>query len=69
MWVVGGVSTISKELDFTSNTAGKWEDEPEYLVDLVAMHCTESALDKLIIPPKARFVPGKVVHVQFDGRS
>ena len=27
------------------------------------MHCTESALGKVSLPPKAHFVPGKVVHV------
>ena len=31
------------------------------------MHCTESALGKISLPPKAHFIPGKVVHVQFDG--
>ena len=29
------------------------------------MHCAESALGKVSLPPKARFVPGKAVHVQF----
>ena len=33
------------------------------------MHCAKSALGKVILPPKAHFVPGKAVHVQFDGRS
>ena len=49
-------------------TPGEWEqlDDP---VDLDDMHCTESALGKVSLPPKARFVPGKVVHVQFDGGS
>ena len=39
------------------------------LVDLDNMHSTESALGKVSLPPKACFVPGKAVHVQFDGRS
>ena len=68
-WVIGGASTIPKELDFTSSTAGKWEDGPDELVNLDAMHCTESALGKVSMPPKAHFVLGKVVHVQFNGRS
>ena len=54
---------MPKELDFTSSTAGKWEDEPDEPVDLDAMHCTKSALGKVSSPPKACFVPGKVVHV------
>ena len=33
------------------------------------MHSLESALGKVSFPPKACFVPGKAVHVQFDGRS
>ena len=56
-------STMPKELDFPSSTTGKWEDEPDEPVDLDAMHCTESALGKVSLPPKACFVPGKVVHV------
>ena len=28
-WVVGGALAPPKELDFTSNAAGKWEDEPD----------------------------------------
>ena len=58
-----------KELDFTSSTTGKWEDKLDELVDLDAMYCIESALGKVNLPPKARFMPGKVVHVQFDGGS
>ena len=42
---------------------GEWEDEPDNLVDLDAMHCTESALGKVSLPPKAYYVLGKVVHV------
>ena len=56
-------------MDFPSSTAGKWGDEPDDPVDLDNMHCTESALGKVSLPPKARFVPGKAVHVQFDGGS
>ena len=47
---------------------GKW-DELDNLVDLDEMHSTDFALGKVSLPPKARFVPGKVVHVQFDGGS
>ena len=54
---------MPKELDFTSSTAGKWEDEPDELVDLDAMHCIESALGKVSLPPKACFVPGKAMHM------
>ena len=60
---MGAVSPTPKELDFISSTAGNWEDEPEDLVNLDAMHCAKSALGKVSMPPKARFVPGKVVHV------
>ena len=63
MWVMGGTSTMPKELDFPSSTTGKWEDEPDKLVDLDTIHCAESALGKVSLPPKAHFVLGKVVHV------
>ena len=62
-WAIGGTSATPKELDFPSSTTGKWEDEPDNQVDLDTMHCTESALGKVSLPPKARFVLGKVVHV------
>ena len=62
-WVVGGMSTTPKELDFPSSTTGKWEDELDKLVDLDAMHCTETALGKVSLPLKAHFVQGKVVYV------
>ena len=65
-WAIGGASTMPKELDFPSSTMGKWEDEPDEPdepVDLDAMHCTESTLGKVSLPPKVHFVPGKVVHV------
>ena len=61
-WAVGDASTAPKELDFPSSTAGKW-DKPDDSVDLDDMHCTESALGKVSLPPKACFVPGKAVHV------
>ena len=48
---------------------GEWEDELDAPVDLDAMHCTASALSKVSLPPKARYVPGKEVHVQSDGGS
>ena len=54
---------MPKELDFSSSTPGKWEDELDKPVDLDAMHCTESALGKVSLPAKACSVPGKVVHV------
>ena len=62
-WAIGGTSATPKELDFPSSTGGKWEDELDDLVDLDNMHCAESALGKVSLPPKARFVPGKVVYV------
>ena len=52
-----------------TSTMGKWEDEPDEPVDMDAMHCAEFALGKVSLPPKVCFVPGKVVHVQFDGGS
>ena len=67
-WAIGGMSAMPEELDFLSSTVGKW-DEPDNPVDLDNMHCTESALGKVSLPPKACFALGKVVHVQFDGRS
>ena len=69
-WIVRDASTTPKELDFTSSATGKWEDELDKLdelVDLDAIHCTETALGKVVLPPKAYFVPSKAVHVQFDG--
>ena len=65
-WAVGGVSAMPKELDFPSSTVGKW-DELDDPVNLDDMHCTKSALDKVSLPPKARFFLGNVVYVQFDG--
>ena len=64
-----GTSAMPKELDFTSHTEGKWEDELDDLVDLEAMHFSEFALGKVSLPPKAHFVLGKAAHVQFDGGS
>ena len=58
-----------KELDLTSNATSKWEDEPDEPVDMDAMQCTESALGKESLPPEARFVLGRVVHVQFNSGS
>ena len=63
MWAMGSTSALLKELDFPSSTAGEWEDEPDEPVDLDVMHCTESALGKVSLPPKAHFVPGKVENV------
>ena len=40
-WAIGGTSAMSKELDFPSSTAGKWEDELDNPVDLDDMHCAE----------------------------
>ena len=62
-WVIGGTSAIPKEFDFTSSSAGEWKDEPDEPVDLDTMHCTESALGKVSLLPKACFVLGKAVHV------
>ena len=67
-WGIGGTSAMPEELDFPSSTAGKW-DEPDDPVDLDNMHSSESALGKVGLPPKAHFVPGKVVHVHFDSGS
>ena len=66
---MGTTSAAPKDLDFTSRAIAKWEDEPDEPVDLEAMHCTESTLGKVSFPPKAYFIPGKVVHVQFDSVS
>ena len=62
-WAIGGASTTRKELDFPSRTMEEWVDELDKLVDLDTMHCTESALVKVSLPPKARFIPGRAVHV------
>ena len=67
-WAIGPASAAPKELDFPSSTTGKW-DELDDPVDLDNMHSAEYALGKVSLPPKVRFVPGKVVHVQFDGGS
>ena len=58
-WAVGGTSAVLKELDFPSSTVGKWEDELDDPDDLDTVHCAESALGNVSLPPKARFVPGK----------
>ena len=63
MWVMGGTSAVPKELNFPSSNTGEWEDEPYEPVDLDTMHYTKSALGKVSLPPKARFLLGKVVHV------
>ena len=68
-WVVGGASATRRELDFTSSTVGEWEDETDESVNLDAMHCTESALGKVTMPPKAHFLLDKAVHVQLNGGS
>ena len=60
---------MPKELDFINSATGRWEDEPDVLVNLDTMHCAESALSKVSLPPKECFVLGKVVHMQFDGGS
>ena len=60
MRAIGCASTMPKELDFSSSTTGKWEDE---LDNLDAMHCAKSALAKVSLPPKAHFVLGKAVQV------
>ena len=67
-WAIGGTSAAPEELNFPSSTSGEW-DELENPVDLDNMHCTKSALGKVSLPPKIHFVPGKIVHVQFDGGS
>ena len=59
---------MPEKLDFPSRTMGEW-DEPDDPVDLDNMHSAESALGKVSLPPKACFVPGKAVHVQFDSGS
>ena len=61
-WAIGGASAAPKKLDFPSSTMGKW-DELDNPVDLDNMHCAESALGKVSLPPKACFVLGKAVHV------
>ena len=68
-WVMGGISAIPKELDFTSSTAGKWEDKPGEPVDLDAIYYAKSALGKVSLPPKTCFVLGKVVHMRFNSSS
>ena len=62
-WAIGGMSAVAEELDFPSSTTGEWTDEPNKPVDLDDMYCTESALGKVRLPPKARFMLGKAVHV------
>ena len=52
-WFIVGALATPKELDFTSHTTGKWEDGLDELIDLEVMHCAKSALDKVILPPKA----------------
>ena len=54
---------MPEELDFPSSTAGDWKDKPHNPVDLDDMGCTKSALGKVSLPPKARFLLGNAVHV------
>ena len=54
---------MPEELDFPSSTTGKWEDEPDNRLTWMICTVTKSALGKVSLPPKACFVPGKVVHV------
>ena len=54
-WAAGGMSAVPEELDFPSSNAREWEQLDD-LVDLDNMHCTESALGKVSLPPKACFV-------------
>ena len=68
-WLVGAASVMLQDLNFSGNTAGKWEDEPDKLVDLDTMHCTETALVKVSLPLKAWFVLVTAIHMQFDGGS
>ena len=68
-WAMGGTSASAQRVGVPKQQRmGKW-DEPHDPVDLDNMHITKSDLGKVSLPPKACFVLGKVVHVQFDGRS
>ena len=62
-WAMGGTSVAPQDLDFTSSTAGKWEDKPDEPVKLDTMHYVESVLGKVSLLLKVCFVLGKVVHV------
>ena len=68
-WLVGGPSAAPLELAFTSSTTSMWEEEPDKPLDLDAIQCTENALGRVSLPPKAHFVLGKAVHMQFDSGS
>ena len=63
-WAIGGTSAVPKELDFPSSTA-RASGRMSQMTQLTWMICTapKSALGKVSLPPKACFVPGKVVHV------
>ena len=62
-WVIGVTSAMPGKLDFPSSTSGEWEDELDEPVDLDTIHCAKSTLGKVSLPPKARFVLGKAVHM------
>ena len=64
---MGGTSAALYELDLPSSNMGKWEDESEKPMNLDAMHCTETALGRVSLPPRVCFVSGKAVYMQFDG--
>ena len=68
-WLVGGISAMPYKLDFTSCAMGECENEPSEPVDLDSIHCTETALGKVSLPPESLFVLGKPVHMHFVSDS
>ena len=70
MWMVDAKSVTPKELEFTINEEFPTQEEAVLDWTLEDMATAKRALRKpLSIPAKSRFLPGKFVHVQFDGGS
>ena len=67
-WMVDVKSVAPKELEFSVDEKFPTQEEAVRDRTIEDMATTERALRKpLSIPAKSRFLPGKSVHVQFDG--
>ena len=48
---------------------GKWEDESDEMVYMDTMHCTDTTLAKVNLPPNAGFVLSDSLYVQLNSSS
>ena len=68
MWMVDAKSATPKELGFTIDEKFPAQEEAALNLTLEDMATAERALRKpLSIPAKSRLLPGKIVHVHFNG--